>query len=64
MALVVDASIAVGWIARTSATLLTSAALSPVAREFGAVSSYFGIEGAQALLARAAEATGVMLFKS
>src|ERR1700674_5069529 len=49
MALVVDASIAVGWIARTQATPLTSAALSLVARESGRVPSYFGIEVARAL---------------
>jgi predicted nucleic acid-binding protein len=49
MAIVVDASVAVGWIARTQATPLTSAALSLVAREFGCVPSYFGIEVARAL---------------
>jgi predicted nucleic acid-binding protein len=49
MALVVDASIAVGWIARTQATRLTSAALSLVARELGCVPSHFGIEVARAL---------------
>jgi predicted nucleic acid-binding protein len=49
MAIVVDASVAVGWIARTQATPLTSAALSQVAREFGCVPSYFGIEVARAL---------------
>ncbi|MCC6776043.1 MAG: type II toxin-antitoxin system VapC family toxin [Hyphomicrobiales bacterium] len=49
MALVVDASIAVGWIARTQATRLTDAALSAVASDFARVPSYFGIEVARAL---------------
>jgi predicted nucleic acid-binding protein len=51
MVLVVDASVALGWIARTQATPLTSAALSLVARESGCVPSYFGIELARALRA-------------
>ena len=49
MGLVVDASIAMGWIARTQATLLTDAALTAVAREFARVPAYFGIEMARAL---------------
>jgi predicted nucleic acid-binding protein len=49
MALVVDASIAVGWIARTQATPLTLAALTFVAQESGHVPSYFAIEVARAL---------------
>ncbi len=49
MALVVDASVALGWIARTQATALTNAALSVVVREFGCVPAYFGIEVARAL---------------
>lgn len=49
MALVVDASIAVGWIVRAQATALTDAALSVITREFGCVPSYFGIEVARAL---------------
>src|SRR5690349_21477238 len=49
MALVIDASIVVGWIARTQATPLTSAALSFVARESGLVPSYFAVEIARAL---------------
>jgi predicted nucleic acid-binding protein len=49
MALVVDASVALGWIARTQATALTDAALSAVVREFGCVPAYFGIEVARAL---------------
>jgi predicted nucleic acid-binding protein len=58
MALVVDASIAMGWIARTQATPLTDAALSLVAREFGCVPSYFGLEVARAL--RAHERRGLL----
>ena len=49
MALVIDASIAVGWIARSQATRLTDAALAAVADEFGVVPAYFGIEVARAL---------------
>ena len=49
MALVIDASIAVGWVARAHATALTNAALSLVAREFGCVPSCFGIEVTRAL---------------
>jgi predicted nucleic acid-binding protein len=49
MALVIDASIAVGWIARSRATPLTDAALAAVADEFGMVPAYFGIEVARAL---------------
>jgi predicted nucleic acid-binding protein len=49
MALVIDASIAVAWIARTQATALTDAALSAVTEEFGCVPAYFGIEVARAL---------------
>ncbi len=49
MAVVVDASVALGWIARTQATALTEAALDAVAREFGCVPAYFAIEVAWAL---------------
>jgi predicted nucleic acid-binding protein len=49
MGIVVDASIAMGWIARTQATPLTDAALSLVAGEFAQVPAYFGIEMARAL---------------
>jgi predicted nucleic acid-binding protein len=49
MALVIDASVAIGWIVRTQATPLTSAALSFVARESGRVPSHFGVEVARAL---------------
>ena len=49
MALVIDASIALGWISPRQATPLTDAALSVVAREFGCVPAYFGIEVARAL---------------
>jgi len=49
MALVVDASVALGWIARTQATALTDAALSVVTHAFGCVPAYFGIEVARAL---------------
>ena len=49
MAIVFDASVAMGWIARTQATALTEAALVAVAREFGYVTSYFAIEVARAL---------------
>ena len=49
MGLVIDASIAVGWIVRAQATALTLAALSHIAREFGCVPSYFAIEVARVL---------------
>jgi predicted nucleic acid-binding protein len=49
MALVVDASVALGWIARTQATALTDAALTAVTHAFGCVPAYFGIEVARAL---------------
>jgi predicted nucleic acid-binding protein len=49
MALVVDASVAVGWIARGQATPLTEAALSAVVAESGRVPAHFGIEVARAL---------------
>jgi predicted nucleic acid-binding protein len=49
MGLVVDASVAVGWISPRQATLLTQAALSLVAHEFGCVPPYFGIEVARVL---------------
>jgi hypothetical protein len=49
MALIIDASVAAGWIVRTQATALTSAALSHVAHDFGCVPSYFGIEVGRAL---------------
>jgi predicted nucleic acid-binding protein len=49
MALIIDASVAVGWIVRTQATALSSAALSHVAHDFGCVPSYFGIEVGRAL---------------
>jgi predicted nucleic acid-binding protein len=49
MALVVDASVAVGRIARSQATPLTNAALSAIKRESGRIPAYFGIEIARAL---------------
>src|SRR5688572_5446893 len=49
MALVVDASVAMGWVLRTQATQLSNAALSVVVREFGWVPRHFAIELARAL---------------
>jgi len=49
MALVIDASIALGWISPRQATPLTDSALSRVASEFGCVPAYFGIEVARVL---------------
>jgi predicted nucleic acid-binding protein len=49
MAVVIDASVALGWIARTQATALTDAALTAVTREIGCVPGHFAIEVARAL---------------
>lgn len=49
MALVVDASIALGWFIRTQASLLTAAALKAITIESGHVPPYFAIEVARAL---------------
>jgi predicted nucleic acid-binding protein len=49
MAVIVDASVALAWIIRTQASASTDAALSVVAREYGCVPAYFGIEVARAL---------------
>jgi predicted nucleic acid-binding protein len=58
MALVVDASIAVGWFAASQATSLTDRALSQVAGEPALVPGHFGIEVARAL--RRLERRGLM----
>ena len=49
MALVVDASVAMGWLVRTQATSLTRAALDAVEDDSGWVPGNFGIEIAQSL---------------
>jgi predicted nucleic acid-binding protein len=49
MAIVVDASVAVGWVVLTQATLLTRAALAYVGGNEGWVPSNFAIEVARAL---------------
>ena len=49
MALVVDASVAVGWLVRTQATSLTRAALNSAVEDSAWVPAHFGIEIAQSL---------------
>jgi len=49
MALVVDASVAMGWLVRTQATSLTRAALDSVEDDSGWVPAHFGLEIARSL---------------
>ncbi len=49
MVLVLDASVAIGWVAETQATPLSELALVAVNRESGLVPAHFGIEIARAL---------------
>jgi predicted nucleic acid-binding protein len=49
MALVVDASVAFGWLVRTQATSLTRAALDAVEEDSGWVPAHFAIEIARSL---------------
>src|SRR5882757_4365492 len=49
MDLVVDASIAMGWLVRSQATPLTYAARNALARDLGWVPAHFGIEIARSL---------------
>jgi predicted nucleic acid-binding protein len=49
MAVVIDASIALGWVVPSQATPLTEIALAGVAADYGVVPPYFGIEIARVL---------------
>jgi predicted nucleic acid-binding protein len=49
MAVIIDASVAIGWLVRTQATPLTRAALVVVARETGWIPAHFAIEVARTL---------------
>jgi predicted nucleic acid-binding protein len=49
MDLVVDASVAMGWLVRSQATPLTLAVRNALARDIGWVPAHFGIEIARAL---------------
>ena len=49
MALVIDASVAMGWFIESQATPISRAALVAVNRESGIVPAHFGIEMARAL---------------
>jgi predicted nucleic acid-binding protein len=49
MAIIVDASIAMGWLLPSQASSLTVAAENALVREIGCVPSHFGIEVARAL---------------
>ena len=52
MAIVVDASVAMGWIVPSQATLLAESALTAVTEDTGWVPAYFGIEMARGLRTR------------
>jgi predicted nucleic acid-binding protein len=49
MILVIDASVAMGWLVQSQATALTEAAASEVAEQAGVVPAHFGLEILRAL---------------